>query len=99
MLFVKLLEFVSFLSFMWSPDIPWNFTSSTTASLTAVNGDTPSSLSLYLYFYGFSLALAILYTLIVRPAATKARNGTLGMNRDGLPAKLCTRPFWFSKLV
>ena len=35
----------------------------------------------------------------MRPAAIKARNGTLGMNKDGLPAKLCTRPFLFSKLV
>lgn len=99
MLLIKLLEFYSFLAFIWSPDIPWNFSQEVSVAVNSVNGETPPSLSLYFYFYGFSLLLAILYTFLVRPAAIKARNGTLGMNKDGLPAKLCTRPFLFSKLV
>lgn len=99
MLLIKILEFVSFLSFMWGSDIPWNFSDTASTALTAVNGDTAPSLSVYYYFYALSLALAILYTFLIRPAAIKARNGTLGMNKDGLPAKLCTRAFLFSKLV
>ena len=99
MLLIKLLEFFSFLSFMWGSDIPWNFSDTASTALTSVNGDTAPSLQVYYYFYGLSLALAILYTFLIRPAAIKARDGTLGMNKDGIPAKLCTRAFLFSKLV
>ena len=94
-----MLEFISFTLFMWSSDIPWNFSDSVSTALTIVNGDTAPSFHLYYYFYGISLALAILYTFLVKPAAVKARDGTLGMRKNGLPAKFCTRPFLFAKLV
>ena len=84
---------------MWSADLPWNFSDSVSTALTIVNGDTAPSFHLYYYFYGISLALAILYTFLVKPAAVKARDGTLGMAKNGLPAKLCTRAFLFAKLV
>ena len=64
-----------------------------------INGDTAPEYNLYFYFYGLSLTLALFYTFLVRPAAIKARKGTLGMRKNGLPAKCFTRPFLFSKTV
>ncbi len=99
MLAIKLLEFFSLMSFLWSSDIPWNFSDAAASSLTIVHGGTSAADSWYPFLFGVALALAVLYLFIVRPAAIRARNGTLGMNKDGRPAKLCTRAFLFSKLV
>ena len=88
---VKIAEFFSFLAFMFTSNIDWNFSDEVSAGLTAVNGESAPSLNLFLYYYFASLALACLYTIFIRPAATKARDGTLGMDKDGKTAKLCTR--------
>lgn len=97
MMLIKIFEYLSLILFCFSKDMGWNFSPQVETVVVAANLQTSSSFNTYIYFFWTSVFLSLVYILLLPRSAKRARKGTLGMDKEGRPAKFCSCEFFLTR--